>query len=90
MKLNFILNTFFVLIVLPFIIALLVSGTTEYSNIRRVEKTNINFNPNRIIKSTYDIKNNLYAVVYIEDNDTIGLDWIYPYELDSLINDLNK
>lgn len=60
----------------------------SFSNVKRVEI--VKTNPNRIIKSTYDVKYNLYCVLYIEDGDTVGLDHIYPIELDSLINDLNK
>ncbi len=79
-----------IVIIIGLLILLVLSIITgsKYSNIKPVQSKQ--YNPNRVIKSTYDAKYNIYAVLYIENNDTVGLDWIYPYELDSLINDLNK
>jgi hypothetical protein len=73
-------------IILLFVIILFSNSSYKYDNIRKAPSSN----PNRVIKSTYDVKHNIYAVLYIENNDTVGLDWIHPYELDSLINYLNK
>lgn len=70
------------------IITVILAANSDFKNVRRVEI--VKTNPNRVIKSTYDVKNNIFAVLYVENNDTVGLDWIYPYELDSLINNLNK
>lgn len=45
---------------------------------------------NKIIKLTYDINNNFYFVLYTKHNDTLGLDFVHPYELDSLVETLNR
>lgn len=76
------------IIIVCLILTVILAANSDYKNVRRVEI--VKTNPNRVIKSTYDVKNNIFAVLYVENNDTVGLDWIHPYELDSLINDLNK
>ncbi len=80
------------MILLPILLIIAIGFTgplmsSKYSNVRSVDKTS--YSPNRIIKSTYNIEYNLYSVLYIEYGDTVGLDDIYPIELDSLINELN-
>ncbi len=45
---------------------------------------------NSIIKSNYNYKYNTFNIMYIKNNDTLALDDIYPYKLDSIINHLNK
>lgn len=39
----------------------------------------------KIIKQTTD-ERGLTSVIYVEDGDTVGLDYITPHELDSLTN----
>ncbi len=45
---------------------------------------------NSIIKSNYNYKYNTFNIMYTKNNDTLALDDIYPYELDSIVNSLNK
>ncbi len=45
---------------------------------------------NSIIKSNYNYRYNTFNIMYTKNNDTLALDDIYPYELDSIINSLNK
>ena len=47
-------------------------------------------NNNKILRSIYNVKRNLFSVIYVQKGDTIALDYLYPNELDSLINDLNN
>lgn len=58
------------------------------TNVNIINKPNTNYN--RIIKSNYNYKYNTFNILYTKGIDTVGLDDIYPYELDSLIKDLNR
>ncbi len=54
------------------------------------KKTVINITNNSIIKSNYNYKYNTFNIMYTKNCDTLALDDIHAYELDSLINSLNK
>ena len=72
----------FILVLLG-IIFIIISILYEYQN--KPKQTN-----NSIIKSNYNYKYNTFNIMYTKNNDTLALDDIYPYELDSIINSLNK
>jgi hypothetical protein len=46
-------------IILLFVIILFSNSSYKYDNIRKAPSSN----PNRVIKSTYDVKHNIYAVL---------------------------
>lgn len=61
--------------------------TERISNKINEINTNLYYQPsnNKIIKLNYNQKDNLFSVLYTKDKDIIGLDDIYPIELDSLV-----
>lgn len=78
-----------ILMILCFIIGMVLENRLSKNNSSN-QPLIISINPNRIVLSNYDIRNNLYSVIYIQNNDTLALDYLYPIELDSLINELNS
>lgn len=78
-----------ILMILCFIIGMILENRLSSNNSSN-QPLIISTNPNRIVLSNYDIRNNLYSVIYIQNNDTLALDYLHPLELDSLINELNS
>jgi hypothetical protein len=79
MKKDTLLN--FLILILSMILVSLVSCTM---NIKKID------NNSKLLESIYDSNTNTFSVTYIRNNkDTVGLDYLKPKELDSLVKTLN-
>lgn len=83
-------NNFFTILIISFYFILTIVGTTIDRDMIIDKIDNIKLSNNSIIKSNYNVKLNTFNIVYVKQCDTLALDDLYPYELDSLIHTLNK
>lgn len=83
-------ESIYILLLLIAVLLGTIVGYTSKNNDCITTQIKTSYLNNKIIQSNYNINTNMYSVIYIENNDTLALDYIYPIELDSLINDLNN
>jgi predicted secreted acid phosphatase len=66
------------------LIILILSAILVYLSACQAQKPD-----NKIINTDYNVQTNTISVIYIQNADTMALDFLHPIELDSLIFDLN-